>query len=288
MTRSSASASNTCKFGVCGNRRLHRRRIELAVGLRPRPAHGRAFAAVQNAKLDAALVGDAAHEAVQSIDFPDQMALAQAADGRVAAHGADGGKAMRHQRGLRAHAGAGGRGLTAGMAAANHHNVEYETLWTLPWRAFSGGGGRGQKIRFCGMFHVKHWRRRYKHTEQLSLLPRFCANSARNSALLPLLLRAELLAAGAAEKNSDSSICDRPPTIRPARGRGSWAARGGRRRRSCRRRWPTARTRKAIQTQGVGLAQGLFPFRTCRDIAASSGPMRFQPKDRRTAPAKAR
>ena len=129
----------------CGNRGLHGRRIELAIGLRARTAHGRAFAAVQDAKLDAALVGDAAHEAVQSIDFPDQMALAEAANGRIAGHGADGGEAMRHQRGLRAHARGRGRGLAAGMAAANHDDVELSTAWTLPWRAFSGGGGRGQK-----------------------------------------------------------------------------------------------------------------------------------------------
>ena len=80
----------------------------------------------ENAELDAALVGDAAHEAVQSVDFPDQMALAEAADGRIAGHGADGRESMRHQGRLRAHAGAGGRGFTAGMAAANHDNVEYD------------------------------------------------------------------------------------------------------------------------------------------------------------------
>ena len=109
----------------CRNRSLHGGRIELAIGLRARAAHGRAFAAVQDAELDAALVGDAAHQAVQSIDFADQMALAEAADGRIAGHGADGRELMGHQGRLRAHAGAGGRGLTAGMAAANHDNVEF-------------------------------------------------------------------------------------------------------------------------------------------------------------------
>ena len=97
-TRSSASASMTVRFGVARDRGLHGRRIELAVGLRARPAHGRAFAAVENAELDAAGVGDAAHQAVQSIDFPHQMAFAEAADGRIAGHGADGGESVRHQR----------------------------------------------------------------------------------------------------------------------------------------------------------------------------------------------
>ena len=106
------------------NRGLHGRRIEFAIGLGARPAHGRAFAAVENAELDAALVGDAAHQAVQCIDFADQMAFSETSNGRIAGHGADGGESMRHQGRLRAHAGACGRGLTAGMAAANHDNVE--------------------------------------------------------------------------------------------------------------------------------------------------------------------
>ena len=105
----------------CG---LHGLRIELAVGLGARAAHGRAFAAVQDAELDAAGIGDAAHEAVQGIDFPHQMALAEAADGRIAGHGADGGESVRHQRRSRAHAGAGGRGFAAGVAAADDDDVE--------------------------------------------------------------------------------------------------------------------------------------------------------------------
>ena len=107
------------------NRGLHGRRIELAVGLGARTAHGRAFAAIENAKLDAAFVGHLAHQAVQSVDFPHQMALAEAANGRIAGHGADGRESVGHESRLRAHTGAGGRGFTAGMAAANHHNVEF-------------------------------------------------------------------------------------------------------------------------------------------------------------------
>jgi len=107
------------------DRGLHGGRIELAVGLRARTADSRAFAAVQNAELDAALIGDAAHQAVQSVDFPDQMALAEAADGRIAAHGADGRESVRHQGRLRSHTRSRGRGFTAGMAAANYDNVEF-------------------------------------------------------------------------------------------------------------------------------------------------------------------
>ena len=46
---------------------------------------------------------------------------------------------------LRAHAGAGGRGFTAGMAAANHDNVELCVMVSLGCEACSGGGGQGSK-----------------------------------------------------------------------------------------------------------------------------------------------
>ena len=139
------------------NRGLHRRRVELAIGLGAGAAYRRAFAAIQNTKLDAATVGDAAHKAVQSVDFPDQMTLAEAANRRIAGHGADGGEAMRHQRRLRAHAGGRGRGLTAGMAAADHNDVESGLHGRLECGPCSGGRLRGQKEQIRQkMFHVKH------------------------------------------------------------------------------------------------------------------------------------
>ena len=69
-------------------------------------------------------VGDPAHQAVQRIDFPHQMAFAEPANGRIAGHGADGGELVRHQGRVGAHAGGRGRGFAAGMAAADHHDVE--------------------------------------------------------------------------------------------------------------------------------------------------------------------
>jgi len=102
--------------------------------LRARAAHGRAFAAVPNAELDAAFIGDAAHEAVESVDFPHQMAFAEPANGGIAGHGADGHESMRHQGGFRAHTGAGGCGFTAGMAAADDDDVErmiHSSTWNV-------------------------------------------------------------------------------------------------------------------------------------------------------------
>ena len=71
-----------------------------------------------------ACVGDPAHQAVQRVDLAHEMALAEPADGRIAGHLADGGEAVGDQRRARAHARRGGRGLAAGMAAADDDDVE--------------------------------------------------------------------------------------------------------------------------------------------------------------------
>ncbi len=58
--------------------------ITSPIRLRTWPADGRALAAIENAKLDAALVRDTPHQPVERIDFPDQMALAEPANRGVA------------------------------------------------------------------------------------------------------------------------------------------------------------------------------------------------------------
>ena len=123
-TRSSTSPSITVKFAVARITALHGRRIELAIGLGARPAHRRAFAAIEHAELDAPSIGHAAHQPIERIDLAHQMPLAQPADRRIARHGADGGEAVRDQRRSRAHARGGGRSLAAGMAATNHNHIE--------------------------------------------------------------------------------------------------------------------------------------------------------------------
>lgn len=74
--------------------------VENTVGLRTGRPYRRAFAAVQYAELDAALVGGHGHRAAEGIDFLDQMALADATDSRVATHGTEGFHVMRQQQGL--------------------------------------------------------------------------------------------------------------------------------------------------------------------------------------------
>ena len=63
------------------------------------------------------------HGAAERIDLAHQMALADAADRRVAAHLADRFDAVAEQQGTRAAARSGKRGFGAGVAATDHDHV---------------------------------------------------------------------------------------------------------------------------------------------------------------------
>ena len=103
---------------------LHGGAVEGAVRLGAGAAHGRALAAVQDAELDAAGVGHPGHDAVEGVDLADEVALAEAADGGVAGQGADRGEALGDERRAGAGAGRRRRGFAAGVAAADHDDVE--------------------------------------------------------------------------------------------------------------------------------------------------------------------
>jgi len=77
--------------------------VKNAVGLSAGCTHGRAFTAVQHTKLDATQIGSRGHRAAEGIDFLDQMAFANATDGRVATHGTEGFHVMRQQQGFCPH-----------------------------------------------------------------------------------------------------------------------------------------------------------------------------------------
>ena len=100
------------------------RAVQHPVGLRARGAHRRALAAVEDAELDAGFVGGRRHRAAQRVDLLDQMALADAADRRVAAHLPQRLDVVRQQQRAAAHARRGQRGLGAGMAATDDDHVE--------------------------------------------------------------------------------------------------------------------------------------------------------------------
>jgi len=105
------------------HRLLHGGAVELSVGLGAGTAHCGALGAVQEAELDAAPVGGLAHHATKRIDLAHQMALADAADRRVAAHGADAVKTVSQEDGGRARPRRRAGRLDAGMPAADHHDV---------------------------------------------------------------------------------------------------------------------------------------------------------------------
>ena len=112
------------QVGIVGQLGLHGLAVQAAVDLAAGPPHGGALRPIQETELDARLVPEPTHQPVESIDLPYQMALAQAADGGVAAHLADGLELLGQQQGAGAGACRGSRGLAAGMAAADHDDVE--------------------------------------------------------------------------------------------------------------------------------------------------------------------
>ena len=69
--------------------------IQLAIGLGTRRTHRRALAPVQNSKLDTGPVRGQRHRTAERIDFLDQVALADAADGRITGHLPEGLDAVR-------------------------------------------------------------------------------------------------------------------------------------------------------------------------------------------------
>jgi len=95
------------------------------VGLGAGGAHRRALAGVQDAELDAGLVDGMGHQAAEGVDLLDQVALADAADGRVAAHLAQGFDVVGEQQGARAEARGGQGRLGPGMAAAHYDDIEF-------------------------------------------------------------------------------------------------------------------------------------------------------------------
>ena len=128
--------------------------IEGAVRLGARGAHGRPLAGVQHPELDAGLVRRAAHGPAERIDLLDQMRLADAADGGIAGHLADGLDAHGEQQRARTGARRGERCLGAGVTAADHDDVVAVGMFH-GWagtgrggpRSIRMGGDRGQVAR---------------------------------------------------------------------------------------------------------------------------------------------
>jgi hypothetical protein len=124
--------------------------------------------------LDAARIGHAAHEAIESIDLAHQVALAEAADRWIARHRPDGRETVCGERRSRTHARSCGRRLAAGMAAANHNHIKAG----VHRRSLSKGRDLLAKLDFAvkkrwksgRLFHVKHGRSEAPCNELLTKL----------------------------------------------------------------------------------------------------------------------
>ena len=103
----------------------HGRLVKHAVGLRACRTHGRPFARIQDAELDTCLVRRQCHGTAERVYLFDEMAFADAADRRVAAHLPERLDVVREQQGGAAHARSRQRGFGAGMAAADNNDIEH-------------------------------------------------------------------------------------------------------------------------------------------------------------------
>ena len=99
--------------------------VQNPVGLRPRGAHCGAFAGIENAELNTGFVGRQRHCAAHRIHFLDQMALADAANRRVATHLAQRFDVVRQQQCLATHACGRQRSLGASVAATYDDDVKF-------------------------------------------------------------------------------------------------------------------------------------------------------------------
>ena len=125
--------------------------VELPVRLRARGPHGRALAGIERAELDAGAIRGARHGAAERIDLAHEVALADAAHRRVAAHLPERLDALGEQQRLRAHARGRKRGLGAGVAATDDDDIEWARE-AHGWRAsgwecgaaYCRGARRGQ------------------------------------------------------------------------------------------------------------------------------------------------
>jgi hypothetical protein len=98
--------------------------IEQAIGLGPCCPNCRTFPRIQDTKLDTATICRMGHGAAERIDLFDQVPLADATDGRVAAHLTYGLNIMSQQKGARTHARSRKSGLGSGMATAYDDDVK--------------------------------------------------------------------------------------------------------------------------------------------------------------------
>ena len=98
--------------------------VQHPIGLGPGGTHRWTFPAIEHTELDAAEVGSSRHGTAKGVDFLDQVAFADPADGWVAAHLPKCFDVVRQQQGFYPHAGSSQRCFGTGMAAADHDHIK--------------------------------------------------------------------------------------------------------------------------------------------------------------------
>jgi hypothetical protein len=112
--------------------------VGVLIGLRPRPVHGWAFAAVEHAELDSGPIDRQPHHPAERVDLADDLPLGHAADGRIATQLGDCIQIARQQRRVSPHPRRRQRRLRPGMTAPDHNDVKLVHLMIQPLGATAG------------------------------------------------------------------------------------------------------------------------------------------------------
>ena len=98
--------------------------VQHPVGLGPGGSNGRTFARVQHPKLNTRAVRSLRHGATKGIDLAHQMTFADAPNGRITGHLAQGIHRVGQQQSGATHARGGQSGFDAGVTATDHNQVK--------------------------------------------------------------------------------------------------------------------------------------------------------------------
>ena len=118
----SSDHGQQCLFGDDG---LDLGAEQRAVRLHTWPPDRAALRSIEHPIVDCCRIGRSRDHAIERIDFPDQMALAQSTDRRIAAHRADLVGIEAHQPRSRTHPGSCAGRLHSGVAAADNKDIEF-------------------------------------------------------------------------------------------------------------------------------------------------------------------
>ena len=98
--------------------------VQHPVSLSTSGTHCRAFSGVEDAELNTSSINRLCHRPAQSVYFPDDMTLADPANGRVTGHLSDGLYAVGDQQRSGARPRGGERRFGARVTAADHDNIK--------------------------------------------------------------------------------------------------------------------------------------------------------------------